>query len=118
MWRSAKRGLAAVYSHGGQAVQADGLYQRADVRLRMREPQRLPLRAQPLREAREIDHQRRVREAQAREVDDHVAGRGEGRRERTPAAAARGPVLIPLDAQDGELWIEADDPRKLQRTCG
>jgi metal-sulfur cluster biosynthetic enzyme len=94
-------------------VQADGLDQEADVRLRVREPERLSLRAQALGEAREIDHQRRVGEAQPGEVDDDVAGGGEGRGERTPAAAARGPVLVPLDPKDRELCVEADDAREL-----
>ena len=57
-------GVGAVDAHGGQPVQADGLDQRADVRLRMREPQRHAARAQPLREARQVDHQRRIGERQ------------------------------------------------------
>jgi metal-sulfur cluster biosynthetic enzyme len=94
-------------------VQPHGLDQEADVRLRMREPQRLSLRAEPLGEAREVDHQRRVGEAQTREIDDDVAGGVEGSGERTPAAAARRSVLVSLDPKDRELCVEADDAGEL-----
>jgi hypothetical protein len=107
---------AAADPDGGQAVEADRFDQRTDVRLGMREPERLALRAQPLGEAREVDHQRRVGEAEVGEVDDDVAGRGQRGREGPPAAAARDPVLVPLDPQDRELFVERDDPGKLLRT--
>jgi hypothetical protein len=75
----------------------------------MREPERHAVRAQPLREARQVDHQRRVRERQIAQIDDHVTGRDEGRGEGPAAAAAGGPVLIPLNAEDRELCVEGDD---------
>jgi metal-sulfur cluster biosynthetic enzyme len=111
-----KRRLAAIDPHRGQPVQADGLDQGADVGLRVGEPQGHPLGAQPLGQAGEVDHQRRVGEAQLGEVDDDVSGGGEGSRQRAPAAAARRPVLVALDPEDRELLVEADDPGKLQRT--
>ena len=111
-----QRRFRAVDAYRGKAVEADGLDQRADVRLRMRQPQRHAARAQALREAREVDHQRRVRERQPGQIHDHVTRRGQGRGERTAAAAARRPVLIPLDSEDGELCVEADDGWTLQRT--
>jgi hypothetical protein len=67
--------------------------------------------AQPLGEAREVDHQRRVREVQLREVDDHVTRRLQRRRDGTPTTPAGGAILIPRDAQDPELFVERDDGR-------
>ena len=62
------------------AVEADELDQRADLRLRARAAGRArPSRAQALREHREVDHQRRVGEAQL----------ARGRRRRRAARAAR-----------------------------
>jgi metal-sulfur cluster biosynthetic enzyme len=114
---SAERGLrAATDAHGRQPVQPDRFDQRPDVRLRMRQPERLPLRAQALREAGEVDHQRRVGEAEIREVDDHVTGSGQRSRQGPASAAARDLVLVPLDPQDRELFVERDDPGKLLRT--
>jgi hypothetical protein len=84
-------------------MQADRLDQEADVGLRVREPEHLPLRAQALGETGEVDHQRRVGEAQTGQIDDDVARRGQGRGERAPATAARGPVLVSLDPEDREL---------------
>jgi hypothetical protein len=98
-------------------MQTDGLDQRADVRLRVREPQRHPAGAQALRQARQIDHQRGIGERQPGQVDDDVPRRGQGRRERTAAAAARRPVLIPLDSEDGQLCVEGDDFVTVQLTA-
>jgi metal-sulfur cluster biosynthetic enzyme len=110
--------LAAVDPHGRQPVQADRLDEHADVRLRVGEPQRHALGAEPLRQAGQVDHQRRVGEPQVGEVDDDVPRGGEGSRERAPPAAARRPVLIALDPEDRKLLVEADDAGKLQRTLG
>ena len=61
------------------------------------------LGAQPLREHREVEHQRRVGETQTREVDPQVAGRVQRRGQGSAAQAARRPVLIPRDQQDDLL---------------
>jgi metal-sulfur cluster biosynthetic enzyme len=90
-------------------VQPDRLDQPADVRWRPREPQRALLRAQPLGEAREVDDHRRVGEAEVGEVDDDVPRRLQRGGQGPAAAAARGPVLVPRDAEDRELCIEDDD---------
>ena len=92
-------GAAAVQAHRGQLVEPDGLDQPAYLRLRAGEPQGPALRAQPLREHREVDDDRRVGEAKLREVDDDVARRVQRRRDGTPAAPARRPVLVPRDSQ-------------------
>ena len=113
----AVNGTCAVDSDGGKPMQADGLDQRADVRLRMREPQRHAARPQALREAREVDHQRRIRERQPGQIHDHVARRGQRRGEGPPAPAARRAVLVPLDAEDRELCVEGDDAGTVQRTA-
>src|ERR1700754_2332257 len=68
-----ERGLLAVEPHSRQAVQADGLDQRADVRLGAAQPQRPALRAEPLGQAGEIDHHRGVGEVEFGKVDDDVA---------------------------------------------
>ena len=98
-------------------MQPDRLDQRADVRLRMREPERHAVRPQSLREARQVDHQRRVRERQLAQIHDYVTRRVQGRGERPPASTAGRPVLIPRDAEDGELCVEGDDRVTLQRTA-
>jgi hypothetical protein len=98
-------------------VQADHLDQPADLRLRAADPQLALVRAQPLREARQVDHQRGVREAQLGEVDDDVARRRERGRQRAAAAAAGRPVLVTRDPEDRPLLIEADDPDKLVQTA-
>jgi hypothetical protein len=59
-----------------------------------------------LGEAREVDHQRGVREAQLGEVDDDVASGPQGGRKRPTTTTAGGAVLIPGDAQDPELCVE------------
>ena len=74
-----RRLRAAADAHSRQPMQPDHFDERTDVRLRMREPEHLTLGPQPLREAREIDHQRRVGEPEAGEIHDHVAGRVQGR---------------------------------------
>jgi hypothetical protein len=60
-------------------VQPDQLDQRADVRLRRAQLERAPVGPQALRQAGQVDHQRRVGEAQLRQIDDDVAGGAEGR---------------------------------------
>ena len=94
-------------------MQADRLDQRADVRLRMGEPERLARGAQALREAGEVDHQRRVREPEPGQVHDHVARGAQRGRQRPPAPAARRAVLISFDPEDRELCVEADDAGEL-----
>ena len=98
-------------------MQADRLDQHPDVRLRMREPQRHAVRPQPLREARQIDHQRRIRERQIAQIHDHITGRVQGRRERSPTPTTGRSVLVPLDPEDCELCVEGDDDATLQRTA-
>jgi metal-sulfur cluster biosynthetic enzyme len=95
-------------------VQPDGLHEPQHVRLGAAEPQGLAAGAQALGQAREVDHQRQVGEAQLGEVDDDVGRGAQGRRERPPAEPAGGTVLVALDAQQRELFVERDDVR--QRT--
>jgi hypothetical protein len=75
-------------------------------------------RAQPLREARQVDHQGRIGEAQLGQVDDHVARRTEGDRERASAKPARRTVLLPGNAKDPELFVEGDDGREPRQIRG
>ena len=87
------------HPHGGQPVQADELDQLADVRLRMAQRERAAVRAQSLRQAGQIDHQRRVGEPQLGQIDAYVARRVQRCGQRAPAQAGRRPVLIPFDEQ-------------------
>ena len=98
-------------------MQADGLDQRADVRLRAVEPQRAALRPQALGEAGEVDHQRRVREPQLGEVDDHVARGLQRGGEGTATTSTGRAVFVPRDPQDRKLLVEVNDPRKLIHTA-
>ena len=106
----------AVEADGGQAVEADGLDQRADVRLRAVEPQRPALGAQALREDGQVDHQRGVGEGQLGEVDDDVARRLEGRGDRPAASTAGRSILVPRDPEDRQLLVEVNDAGKLIQT--
>lgn len=99
-------------------MQSHQLDQLADVRLRVAERQRAAVGPQALREAGQVDHQRRVREAQLGQVDDDVAGRPQRRRDGTPTAPAGGAVLVPGYAQDPELFVEGDDGREPRQTGG
>jgi hypothetical protein len=87
------------------------------VRLRAVEPQRAALGPQALGEAGEIDHQRRVREPQLREVDDHVARGSQRGGQGSTTASTRGAGFVPHDPQDRKLLVEVNDPRKLIHTA-
>ena len=58
------RRRAVVDVHAGEAVQSDQLDQAADMRLGAAEAQGPPAHPQTLRDHRQVDHQRRVGEAQ------------------------------------------------------
>ena len=97
-------------------MEPDRLDQRADVGLRAAEPQSAALRAQALCETCEVDHQRRVGEAELGEVDDHVArGLQRGGQGATSASTGRA-VLVPRDPEDRQLLVEVNDPGKLIHT--
>ena len=83
-----------------------------------RSRERHAIRAEAAGEAREVDHQRGVREAQVGQVDDHVAGRPERRGERPAAPSAGRPVLVSGHAQHPELFVEGDDAREPRQICG
>ena len=89
-----------------------------DVRLRMAQPEGHPVGAQAAREARQVDHQRRVREVQLGQVDDDVAGRPERHGERPATPPARRPVLVPGHVQHPQLFVEGDDAREPRQICG
>src|SRR4051794_29748339 len=97
----------------GLAVQSHQLDQRADLGLRPPQAHGAPLRAQPLREHRQVDHQRRIGAPQLREVDEHVARRVQRGGERTPPARTRRAVLLPRHEQDDPLGVVLDDPGNL-----
>jgi hypothetical protein len=84
----------------------------------MPQRERHAVRAQALRQAGEIDHQRGIGEAQLGEVDDDVARRLERHRDGSAAPAAGGAVFVTRDAQDPELFVERDDGREPRQTGG
>jgi hypothetical protein len=105
-------------SDARKAVQTDDLDQRPDLRLRTTEQDRAPMRAQPAREHRQVDHQRRVREHELREVDDDVRLSPEGAGQRLPPASLRRSILVTSAAQNRRLVIEVDDAPNLPNRKG
>jgi hypothetical protein len=55
-----------------ETVQTDELDQRPNLRLGSTQQDRAPVRAQPSRQHREVEHQRGVCKRQFREIDDHI----------------------------------------------
>jgi hypothetical protein len=74
------------------------------------------LRPQPLRQAGEVDHQRRVREPELGEVDDHVARSFQRGGQGATSTSTGRAVFVPRDPQDRELLVEVNDPGKLIHT--
>ena len=95
--------LRALERDGRLPVEPDKPDQRPHLRLGRAQPHRPARRAQPLREHGDVDHQRRIGEAQLGEVDADVVLRVDRSGQRLPPQRARRPVLIPCDEQDGLL---------------
>jgi len=99
-------------------VQADGLDQRLDLRLGATQQDRLAVRPQAPGQHREVEHQRRVREHELAEIDDHIRLGADRPRKRLPADALRVAVLVTPAAERGWLVIEVDDPENLPKAPG
>ena len=78
----------------GQGVDPEELDQRLDLWLRPAQPHRAAAGPQTPRQHRQIHHQRRVREPQLGEVDDHVRLRAQSPRQRPATASLRAAVLV------------------------
>jgi hypothetical protein len=99
-------------------VQPDELDQRADLRLGAAQQQRAALRAEPLGEHREVDHQRGIGEHELGQIDDYIGLRAERARQSWPASSLCRPILIPAASQNRRFFIEIDDFTNLPKvTC-
>src|SRR5581483_10396590 len=87
-----KGGRGPVEPHARQPVQPDELDQRSDLWLWAMEEDRSPVRTQPAREHRQVEHQRRIGKRQLAQIDDHI-GLGPNRaRQRLAPPALRRPI--------------------------
>jgi hypothetical protein len=91
--------LRAFERNRGLAIEPDEPDQRAYLRLRRAQVHAPPLRAQALGEHREVDHERRIREAQIGEIDPDVTRRMQRGGQRTTPQSGRRPVLVPTYEQ-------------------
>ena len=87
-------GRRALERDAREAVQTDKLDQRANLRLGPTQQDRAPVRAQPPRQHREIEHQRGISEGQLREINDHIGLRAQGPRQGAPPASLGTAVLF------------------------
>ena len=94
-------------------MQTDVLDYPAHDRLRVAQPQRAALDAQPPRKHRQVEHQRGVAEGEVLELDRDVAPSCDCPGEGSPPIALRGAILVSLTAKDRRLVIELDDPGNL-----
>jgi hypothetical protein len=90
-------------------MQADVFDQHGDVRLRAAQRQLAPGLAQPPRDHREVEHERRIGERELGQVDEHVPGRAQRLRERLAAQRLRRAILIAAAAQRRWIVLEGDD---------
>ena len=93
-------------------MQSDELDQGLDLRLRSPQKDRLPVRAQPPREHREVEHQRHVCEDQLGQIDDYIGLSSDRSGQCLTSACLRGAVLVAATAQCWRLVIEIDDAPK------
>jgi hypothetical protein len=89
--------------------EADDLDEPGDRRLRRAQAQGRPAAAQAAGEHGQIDHERRIGQAEAAEVDHDVFAGSEGTSDGTAPTPLRGPDLLPPAPQYGVLFVERDD---------
>ena len=105
-----QRGGGAVDEHdGGKPVQPDELDEPADVRPGTVDVHAALALAQPPRDHREVEHERRVGEPQGGEVDHEVAAGADRSRQRGSAQRDGGAILVAGYAQSGWVVGEGDD---------
>ena len=117
--RVLRQGRGNVFeSHARQAAEAHQLDQSHHLRLRGAQAQHALLDPQPARKHAEVEHQRRVRENQAAEIDDHVPLRADRSRQRPPTRALGAPVFLASAVQDRGAFIEVDDRGNIYKPRG
>jgi metal-sulfur cluster biosynthetic enzyme len=99
-------------------MQPHTLDQSAHLRLCAGEPQRALTAAQPIRQHRQVDHQRNVGVGEVPQIDGHIALCTEGTDHRSPTQGLRAPILLPDTYQDGRAVGELDDWEKLLELAG
>ena len=99
--------------HAVKAVKADALDELAHLGLGAAHSQLGARRAQAPGEHRDVQHERRIREGEVREIDEHVAAADERAREGATTTRLRRPHLVAAAPQHGWAVVERDDPRKL-----
>ena len=97
-------------------MQADVLDQRADVGLGALEEELPAGHAQAPREHREIEHERRIREGEAGEIDDDIGRRADGLREGLAAQGLRRPILVAATTEQGWVFVVGDDADNLSQS--
>ena len=93
---------------GGLKVQSHPFDEELHLRLRAAQPQRSPTAAQALGEHGQIEHQRRIRRPQLRQVDDDIASGAESGGQRATTFPNRRGVFISHNSQHGVFRIERD----------
>jgi hypothetical protein len=94
-------------------VQADQLDDMHDLRLGALEQQRAATATKSMREHRQVEHQRRVREDEAAHVNRDVILGAEGTRERSSPQALRAPILVSDAEKQRRAFDEIDDCENL-----
>jgi hypothetical protein len=112
------RGCRTLEPHAREPVQANGLDQHLDLWLGAAQQDRAAVCTQAPGQHREVEHQRRVREHELAEIDDHIRLGTDRSRQRLPADALCVAVLVTPAAECGWLVIEVDDPENLLKAAG
>jgi hypothetical protein len=92
-----------------EAGEADEVDEPGDLRLRLAQPEHPAAAAQPAGEHGQVDHERRIGEAEAAEFDHDVFAGSEGASDGTAPTPLRGPDLLPPAPQYSVLFVERDD---------
>jgi hypothetical protein len=111
--RPGAEGALAVELDAGERVDPDDLDQRLDLRLGAAEHDRAAVCPQAPGEQCQVDHQRRVRERQFGQVNDHVGLRAQRSGQRATAASLGAADLVAGATEDGRGVAEDYDCVKL-----
>ena len=112
-----ERGAGLLEPYAREPVEPGTQDLAADLRLSSAQAQSSATCPEPAREHGQVNHERDIRERELAEVDDHVALRAEGPRERLPSTSLCGPVLVSAAAQSRRLFTEVDDQLSYIQRC-
>jgi hypothetical protein len=96
-------------------VQTDHLDQRPDLRLSTTQQDLAAVRAQPARQHREVEHQRRIGEDETAEIYDDIPLSVQGANKSLAPTTLSGPVLVAAAAKNGGLVLKVDDRGNLSQ---